>query len=461
MKDPLSVVVLAGGLGTRMRSSLPKVLHPIAGRQMLLWVLDALLPLRPSRVVVVTNPFTDRPIKDLTRELPVEYALQRRPLGTANAFMAGYRKLKDHKGPVLVVNGDTPLLKADTLKDFVCRARRRKLSLAVLSFETSEPSGYGRILRDTRGRVVGIKEEKDLSEEERHIREVNSGVYFIAPEAAVLVSKIKKNPLKGEYYLTDIVALALKRGLSVDVLRTGSEEEFVGINTKEELLKAQKLLRKRLVMALLEQDVVVLDEDRVYLGPEVRVGPGTVLYPDVYLEGSTTIGPDCVIYPNVRIVDSVLEERVQVRENTVIEGATIERDVVIGPFARLRPGTEIKTGARIGNFVEVKNSTIGEGTKALHLSYLGDATLGRAVNIGAGTITCNYDGIKKHRTIIEDDVFVGSDTQLVAPVRVSKGAYIGAGSTITKDVPPESLAITRTPQRNIQGWAKKKKRGKS
>jgi bifunctional UDP-N-acetylglucosamine pyrophosphorylase/glucosamine-1-phosphate N-acetyltransferase len=458
MRNSLAVVVLAGGLGTRMRSDLPKVLHPLLGRPMLRWVLEAVLPLKPSKTVVVTNPLTDRPIRQALEALKVEYALQRRPLGTANAFLAGYRKLTHHNGPVVVLNGDTPLIRAETLKRFVRRARQGKLALSVLSFEASEPKGYGRIIRDQKGRALGIKEEKDLADSERAIREVNSGVYYITPQAAALVSKIKKNPLKGEYYLTDLLGIAVKRGLPVEVLEMGTEEEFLGINTKEELLRAQRLLRKRIVMELVYNDVVVVDEERVYVGPEVRVGPGTVLFPDVYLEGSTTIGANCTVYPNVRIVDTVIDEEVEVRENSVLEGALVQRGAVIGPFARLRPGTVIKAGAKIGNFVEVKNSTVGEGTKALHLSYLGDATIGRGVNIGAGTITCNYDGIKKHRTIIEDGAFVGSDTQLVAPVKVSRGAYIGAGTTVTKDVPPESLAITRTPQKNIQGWVKRRKR---
>ncbi|RME64052.1 MAG: UDP-N-acetylglucosamine diphosphorylase/glucosamine-1-phosphate N-acetyltransferase, partial [Nitrospirae bacterium] len=317
--------------------------------------------------------------------------------------------------------------------------------------------GYGRVIRDARGRPVSIKEERDLQGPERQIREVNSGLYYMGREAAELVKKIRKNPLKGEYYLTDIVAMALRKDLSFDVIKMGHEEEFLGVNSKEELLQAQRVLRKRIVMELVEKDVIVIDEERLYVGPDVKVGPQTVLYPDVYIEGRTTLGANCIVYPNVRLLDCQVGDSVEIREFSVLENAVIENNAVVGPFARLRPGTVIDKGARIGNFVEIKNSTIGQGTKALHLSYIGDASVGRNVNIGAGTITCNYDGVKKHRTIIEDGVFVGSDTQLVAPVKVSRGAYIGAGTTVTKDVPPESLAVSRTPQKNIIGWAKKKR----
>lgn len=458
MKGEISVLVLAGGLGTRMRSNIPKVLYPLLGRPMLWWVLEAVKGLNPSRIVVVTNPKTDKEIRRQTEGFGLSYAVQRRPLGTANAFLTGYRQVQDTKGSVLVLNGDTPLVKTETLRAFIEWARKKALSLAVLSFEATDPRGYGRIVRDSQGRPIAIKEEKDLRGNEREIKEVNSGLYYMSPEASELVKKIKKNPQKGEYYLTDIVGLALKRGLPFDVVSMGQEEEFMGVNSKEELLRAQRVLRRTIVMKLVQRDVIVLDEERLYVGPDVKVGPNTVIYPDVYIEGNTTIGANCTIYPNVRVLDCQIGDNVQIREFTVIEKAILEDGVVVGPFARLRPETVVHKGARIGNFVEIKNSTVGEGTKALHLSYIGDASVGRNVNIGAGTITCNYDGVKKHRTVIEDDVFVGSDTQLVAPVKVSKGAYIGAGTTVTKDVPPESLAISRSPQKNIPGWARKKKK---
>ena len=458
MKGGISVIVLAGGLGTRMRSSVPKVLYPLLGRPILRWVLECVRALGPEQVVVVTNPKTDRQIRAATEDMALVYAIQRRPLGTANAFATGIRALGGPEGPVLVLNGDTPLLRPETLRRFIGQAQKRSLSLGVLSFYCQAPQGYGRVIRDGTGRAIAIREEKDLSETERQIKEVNSGVYYMKTEAQALVRRIKKNPLKGEYYLTDIVGLALKRGLAFDVLQVGREEEFLGINTKEELLQAQRILRRRLVMGLVEADVFVLDEDRVYVGPDVRVGPESTIYPDVYLEGKTLIGSNCTLGPNVRIVNSRIGNGVQIREFSVLEDVVVEDWAMVGPFARLRPGTVVKKGARIGNFVEVKNSSIGEGTKALHLSYIGDATVGKDVNIGAGTITCNYDGLKKHRTVIEDGAFIGSDTQLVAPVKVSRGAYIGAGTTVTRDVPPDSLAVSRSPQKNIPGWAKRKKK---
>jgi len=457
MRNSICVVILAGGLGTRMRSEIPKVLYPLMGKPIMKWVIDTVMSLKPKRTIVVTNPKTYKPIYESINEERIEYVVQKRPLGTANAFLTAYRYLNEKKTPILVINADTPLVRVETLKSFIAKARRKKLDLAVLSFEASDPKGYGRIIRADSGRVVGIKEETDLSAQEKSLKEVNSGIYYITARAAIVVSKIKKNPHKGEYYLTDLLELSLRKALAVDVLSLGTEDEFLGINTKEDLLKAQRTLRKRLVMELVANDVVVMDEERVYIDPTIRVGSGTVLYPDVYLEGTTTVGAGCIIYPNVRIVNSVIEDNVVVRENSVVEDSIVHTGAVIGPFARLRPGTEIMEEAKIGNFVEVKNSKVGAGTKALHLSYLGDADIGKKVNIGAGTITCNYDGLRKHKTVIEDGVFVGSDTQLVAPVKISRGAYIGAGSTITKDVPEDSLAISRTPQRNIQGWAKKKR----
>jgi bifunctional UDP-N-acetylglucosamine pyrophosphorylase/glucosamine-1-phosphate N-acetyltransferase len=453
----LSVIVLAAGLGTRMRSEVPKVLHPLCGKPMLHYVLEALSPLKPEEIIVVVNK-SHKELKDYLGER-VKIAIQDKALGTGHALKAGLKELKD-SGTVLVINGDTPLIKAETLKTFIKLHSKDRNSLSLLSFFPSDPSAYGRIIRNGNGKVIAIKEKTDLTPEELNIREVNSGIYLMEPNVLSLVNLIKKNPLKGEYYLTDIVSITLKKGLKVDAYCLGDETEFVGINTRKELSTASAIMRKRINENLMLQGVTMIDPENTYIESDVKVGMDTTIYPGVFIEGKTTIGKNCIIHSNVRIVNSIIGDGVTIKDSSVIEDSVIKDNVTIGPFAHLRPGSVISENVKIGNFVEIKKSIIGEGTKAMHLSYIGDAEVGRNVNIGAGTITCNYDGFKKHKTIIEDNVFIGSDTQLVAPVKVSKGAYIGAGSTITKDVPPECLAITRTPQRHIPDWVKKRKKEK-
>jgi len=453
----LSVIVLAAGLGTRMRSEVPKVLHPLCGKPMLHYVLEALSPLKPEEIIVVVNK-SHKELKDYLGER-VKIAIQDKALGTGHALKASLKELKD-SGTVLVINGDTPLIKAETLKTFIKLHSKDRNSLSLLSFFPSDPSAYGRIIRNGNGKVIAIKEKTDLTPEELNIREVNSGIYLMEPHVLSLVNLIKKNPLKGEYYLTDIVSITLKKGLKVDAYCLGDETEFMGINTRKELSTASAIMRKRINENLMLQGVTMIDPENTYIESDVKVGMDTTIYPGVFIEGKTTIGKNCIIHSNVRIVNSVIGDGVTIKDSSVIEDSVIKDNVTIGPFAHLRPGSVISENVKIGNFVEIKKSIIGEGTKAMHLSYIGDAEVGRNVNIGAGTITCNYDGFKKHKTIIEDNVFIGSDTQLVAPVKVSKGAYIGAGSTITKDVPPECLAITRTPQRHIPDWVKKRKKGK-
>jgi bifunctional UDP-N-acetylglucosamine pyrophosphorylase/glucosamine-1-phosphate N-acetyltransferase len=285
---------------------------------------------------------------------------------------------------------------------------------------------------------------------------VNSGVYAIEPEALRLLDEIKLNKSKGEYYLTDIVHIAREKGMRMDAFQIGYEDEFIGVNTREELEKAGRLMKDRIIKRWKDRGVNFIDTGSVFLSSSTHIGKGTVVYPNVHLEGNTRIGRDCTIYPNVRICESVIEDGAVIKDSTLIESSVVKERALVGPFAHLRPGSEIGVKAKIGNFVEVKKSIIGRGTKASHLSYLGDAKIGRDVNIGAGTITCNYDGHSKDVTTIEDGVFIGSDSQLIAPVRVGKGAYLGAGSTITKDVPSKALALSRVEQVNIEGWVTKR-----
>ncbi|MDP3260606.1 MAG: bifunctional UDP-N-acetylglucosamine diphosphorylase/glucosamine-1-phosphate N-acetyltransferase GlmU, partial [Thermodesulfovibrionales bacterium] len=320
----------------------------------------------------------------------------------------------------------------------------------------ANPASYGRILRDRNSRINAILEDKDATEAQRKINEVNSGVYAIESGVLPLLKEIPLNIAKGEYYLTDIIGIAGNKGYKMNAYCIGLEDEMMGVNTASELMKARKIFRERLADAWIKKGVTFLDHDSIFISGNVVIGKNTIIYPDVCLEGMTEVGSGCTIYPNVRIVDSVIKDGVVVKDSTVIEGSVVRAKAVVGPFAHIRPGSDIGSEAKIGNFVEIKKSVIGDRTKASHLSYLGDASIGKGVNIGAGTITCNYDGKKKNRTTIEDGAFIGSGTQLVAPVKVGKGAYVGAGSTITKCVPAMSLSVSRVEQRNIEGWAVKK-----
>ena len=451
----VSCVVLAAGLGKRMKSGLPKVLHKVCGIPMLRTVVDTVRGLDPHKIVVVVGGQRDLIRKTLNDD-KVIYASQGEAKGTAHALKCAMPELRDFRGVVVVVNGDTPLLGAGTIKRLVSLHRKDGNAVSVLSFEAANPDNYGRILRDASGRVSAIVEHRDAGPEQIKIKEVNSGVYAINHEALRILNRIRVNASKGEFYLTDIVSETLKRGLKTAAYCMGSEEEFMGVNTREELLRASVIMKKRIVSGWMSKGVTFLDADSVCINPGVSIGRDTTIYPNVCLEGRTKIGERSMIYPNVRIQDSSIGNGAVIKDSTVIEDSEVKDGASVGPFAHIRPGSVIGENVRIGNFVEVKKSAIGQGTKASHLSYIGDAVVGKDVNIGAGTITCNYDGREKHKTEIGDGVFVGSDTQLIAPVRVGRGAFIGAGSTITESVPPMSLAVSRTKQTNIRDWAKKR-----
>jgi bifunctional UDP-N-acetylglucosamine pyrophosphorylase/glucosamine-1-phosphate N-acetyltransferase len=451
----LSCVILAAGLGKRMKSGFPKVLHRVCGVPMLQAVVNAVKELSPYRIVVVVGARGEL-IKRTLNDDGVIYAVQKKAKGTGHALRCGVAALGHFKGTIVVVNGDTPLLSAGTIRKLAGLHKREGNAVSVLSFETGTPDDYGRIVRDSSGRLAAIVEHKDADPAQVKITEVNSGAYAIDRDALVVLNGIRMNPSNGEYYLTDIVAGALKRGLKVSAYCMGREEEFMGVNTREELLRASVLMKKELVRKWMNKGVTFLDVGSVYIHPAVRIGRDATIYPNVCLEGRTRIGAHSVIYPNVRIQDSSIGDRAVIKDSTVIEDSIVKNGASVGPFARIRPGSVVGSDARIGNFVEIKKSTIGKGSKAAHLSYIGDAVIGKDVNVGAGTITCNYDGKKKHKTEIEDGVFVGSDTQLIAPVSIGRGAYIGAGSTITEDVPPLSLAVSRTKQTNVEDWAKRK-----
>ena len=473
----LAVVILAAGRGERMGSPLPKVLHGIFDKPMLQCVIDSASGLKPSKIVIVVGknygeikdainksphpPFIKGGREGITKgkQSSLSFVIQKKPNGTGDALVrakSALGGLKDFIGTILVLNGDVPLITSETLKRFLSLHLRGKNDISLISFAAANPASYGRILRDRNSRINSIVEDKDATEAQRKINEVNSGVYAIKSGALALLKEIPLNAAKGEYYLTDIIGIAGNKGYKINAYCIGSEDEMMGVNTIPELMKARKIFRERLADAWIKKGVIFFDHDSVFISDSVVIGNNTTIYPDVCLEGRTEIGRGCTIYPNVRIVDSVIKDGVVVKDSTVIEGSVIRAKAVVGPFAHIRPGCDIGSEAKIGNFVEVKKSVLGGGTKASHLSYLGNASIGKGVNIGAGTITCNYDGKKKSRTTIEDGAFIGSDTQLIAPVRVGRGAYIGAGSTITKCVPAMSLSVSRVEQKNIEGWARKK-----
>lgn len=448
----VAAVILAAGLGTRMKSPLPKVLHELNGKPLVRYVTDTVHALGAERTVVVVSPATADGIREALRGLPVQFALQNEPKGTGDALKAAARRLRDFRGTVLVMSGDTPLIMPETLQRLLVVHARNREKLSMLSFTAGGAHAYGRIVRSG-GRVAAIVEDRDADAEQKKITEVNSGVYALDASLLPALKELKLNRAKGEYYLTDLVGIAVKKGYPVGAHPLSTEEELTGVNTPEELYRAGRYLRERVLQRLVEKGVLFIDRASVFIHPSVEVGPGARIYPNVHLEGATVVGSGCVIYPNTRIVDSTLGAGVTVKDSTVIESSLVHDGASVGPFAHLRPGSVIGADAKIGNFVEVKKSVIGPGTKASHLSYLGDAEIGSEVNIGAGTITCNYDGAKKHTTVIGDGVFIGSDTQLVAPVTVGRGAYVGAGSTITKDVPADALALSRVPQQHLDGWA--------
>jgi bifunctional UDP-N-acetylglucosamine pyrophosphorylase / glucosamine-1-phosphate N-acetyltransferase len=448
-------VVLAAGLGKRMNSDLPKVLHRICGVPMLQSVLNSVRKLNPEKVVVVAGEHIGM-IKGNVEFPGVMFATQPRARGTGDAVRCALPVIGDFDGDILILNGDTPLVRTDTIKKFLRLHRRDGNAISVVSFEASDPSAYGRIVRNTSGRIEAIVEEKDADRRQKEIREVNSGLYAVRRDALPLLGEIKLNRVKGEYYLTDIVSAALGRNMKTSAYLIGAEEEFMGVNTKEQLRMASDAMKRRIIAGWAKKGVDFIDPGSVFIHCDASIGRDTVIYPNVHIEGRTKIGKNSTVYPNVRILDSVIGREVLIKDSTLIENARVGDRASIGPFAHVRPGSQIGREAKVGNFVELKKTVLGAKSKASHLSYLGDAKIGSGVNIGAGTITCNYDGERKHATRIGDGVFVGSDSQLVAPVSVGRGAYVAAGSTITQDVPAGSLAISRTGQKNIRGWVRKR-----
>ena len=451
------VVILAAGQGTRMKSAMPKVLHRIAGRPLIEHVLRIADAVKPDTVTVIVGHRADAVRECLGNRPNIQFALQEPQLGTAHALQQAERLLADRTGTLVLLSGDVPLLTSRTLAQLLEKHRGAGAAATVVTAMVERPYGYGRIVR-SRGTIARIVEERDASPAERQIKEINSGIYaFDLPPLFDALRGIAAQNAQGEFYLTDLVAIYRRRKLPVATLLIENAAEIRGINSRTELAEVSALVRQNKNEELMAAGVTLIDPATTYIEPDVEIGRDTVIHPGVTLEGHTRIGSACEIQGHVRITDSEIGDRVTVNNFCLIVGARVADGAAVGPFAHLRPETQVGEGAKIGNFVELKKTSLGSGSKVNHLSYLGDATVGSGVNVGAGTITCNYDGEKKHPTVIEDGAFIGSDTQLIAPVRVGKGAYVGAGSSITDDVPAGALGIARGRQTNIEGWVERKK----
>ncbi len=454
--ERIATIILAAGKGSRMKSDLVKVLHSLLGLPILSYTIDlSLNEIKSKKTIVVIGHQADQ-IKERFKDTRIQFTLQEEQLGTGHAVLQAIPFLQKFNGTVLILCGDVPLVRGETLRSFINHFWENESILSVLTAVVEHPLGYGRILRSREGWLEKIVEEKDASEEERMIREINTGIFCVkAPFLMEGLTEIGQENAQGEYYLTDLVEIARKRGLRCSAHQVADPVEVMGINTRVDLAIANEVLRQEKVKDLMLSGVTIIDPKTTYVDRMVEIGRDTILYPNCSLQGKTRIGERCIIESNSNISDSIIGNEVTIRSSSVVTESKVEEGASIGPLAHLRPLSEVKTGARIGNFVEVKKSVIGKGTKASHLAYIGDSILGKEVNIGAGTITCNYDGFEKHQTIIGDRVFVGSNVELVAPVKVGNNSSIGAGTTVTKDVPEGALAISRVKQKTIEGWNKK------
>ena len=437
------MLVMAAGLGTRMKSKKAKVLHELGGLPLIARVLRAAKPLNPRSIVVVVGHGAEEVKQASSAEVGelAQFALQKDQRGTGDAVNAARNLLADSDSLVLVLSGDVPLIRTSTLESLVEHHRKSGAECTILSVRLENPTGYGRVVRDDEGSFQKIVEQRDATEEERQIREINVGIYvFDSRKLFDALTKVKPVNDQGEYYLTDVPEILLREGSNVSVYVHTDSREVSGINTRAELAEFENLLRRNVIRRLMtEGGVTFIDPSHAYVSTEAQIGADTVIYPGVSIEGPSIIGEGCVVRAGARITNSRLGNNVTVKDYSIIVDSEIEANCSVGPFAHLRMNAKLEEGATIGNFVEVKKSRIGRKTKAMHLTYLGDATIGDRTNIGAGTITCNYDGKRKHETIIEDDVKIGSDTMLVAPVRVGKGSVTAAGSVVTKDIPDNSL----------------------
>jgi bifunctional UDP-N-acetylglucosamine pyrophosphorylase/glucosamine-1-phosphate N-acetyltransferase len=454
MNSNLEIIILAAGLGTRMKSATVKVLHHAAGRPIIDYVVDLAGALSEKPPIVIVGHQREQVQASLDQR--ARFAVQEQQLGTGHAVLQAAPHVGSKR--VLILSGDVPLTRSETLQRLLDEHERSENALTLLTMRLDDPAMYGRIVRDDAGSVVRIVEAKDASDDEKRINEVNAGIYVFDAEGLFdNLRNLSTDNAQGEYYLTDLLAVLRDAGKRVGAMIVDDPIEAVGVNSRSDLATVESEIQRRVVNKLMTEGVTFRNPATVVIDSTVSIGADSVIYPFVTIEGATTIGRDCVIEPGVHLINVTVADNVHIKTGSVAEDAVIESEASVGPYAHLRPGTKLGRKVKVGNFVETKKAVFGEGAKASHLSYIGDAEVGADVNIGAGTITCNYDGVNKHKTVLEDGVFIGSDSQLVAPVRVGKGAYVGAGSTITKDVPPDALALSRSPQRVVEGWAVKRR----
>ena len=452
--SPLHVVILAAGQGSRMKSALPKVLHPIAGRPMLHHVIATAKQLGAEKIHTVIGHGAEK-VRETTDEASVNWVTQSEQLGTGHAVAQALPDLPDD-ARVLVLYGDVPLTRHETLDGLVGTLDDNTLGLLTVTMDN--PQGYGRIVRNADGKVQSIVEQKDASAEQQQIREVNTGILAVsAKHLKNWLPTLSNSNAQGEYYLTDIIAMAVDQGLGVSVSQPENPFEVQGVNNRLQLAELERWFQRQQADRLMTEGATLADPARLDVRGELSIGNDLWIDVNVVFEGKVNLGSNVSIGPGCVIKDTTIADGAEIKANSVIEGAVIGAHAQIGPFARIRPGTELAANTKVGNFVETKKAIVGEGSKINHLSYVGDASLGRNVNVGAGTITCNYDGVNKYQTVLGDGVFVGSNTALVAPVTVAAEATIGAGSTITRDVADHELAVARGRQRNISGWEKPKK----
>lgn len=446
-------LILAAGEGTRMRSQKPKVLHQVCGENILDYVVDASRDAGILDIAVIVGFQAEMVKESLSPQQETYY--QKDQLGTGHAVLQALPFFEKLQGNLIVLVGDAPLIRAETIKGLVLAHETGGYAATVLTAEFEEPTGYGRMIKNRSGELQKIVEEKDADPEEKQIKEINSGMYCFDAQALILALKeLKTDNSQGEYYLTDVIEIMRKTGKTAGTYVTPDPEDIQAINSRVQLAEAEAVMRKRINHKLMDAGVTMIDPATTYVGNRVLVGQDTILYPGVILEGETVIGEDCLIGANSRLVHTKIGNNVTIQSSTILE-SSVDDYTTVGPYAYIRPGSEIGKHCKVGDFVEVKNSTMADGAKASHLTYIGDGDVGENVNLGCGTVFVNYDGKKKYRTIVEKNAFVGCNTNLIAPVTVKEGAYIAAGSTITDDVPEDSLAIARARQVNKVGYLKK------
>lgn len=454
---PCAAVVLAAGKGTRMKSGVIKVLHSAAGLPMISWPVAAARQAGADPVVLVIGHQANAVQGVFRGDSSILCAMQEQQLGTGHAVACALDSLAGFRGTVLTLCGDTPLLRPETLSALLKFHEEQSASVTVLTAIMDDPYGYGRVVRDEAGRVMRIVEQKDADPEEQQIREINSGIYCMQSDFLFEnIRSIGNDNAQQEYYLTDLVAIAVRKGLTCMALPTADADEIMGVNDRVQLAEASRILRRRINREHMLLGVTMVDPEQTYIDHGVTIGSDTVVHPNSRISDGAVIGSGCEIEQGVSISGGRIGDGCHIKAGSVLEDSLLHEDVAVGPMAHLRPGTVLQSHVKIGNFVETKKIVMGEGSKASHLTYLGDAEIGRDVNIGCGTITCNYDGVKKHKTTIGDGVFIGSDVQLVAPVKVGRNSLVAAGTTVTVDVEPDSLAIARVPQVNKVGWRLKK-----